>query len=265
ALRSYVRWCDRERENLAAVETNVSTALRAARDCMGWESGRVLPEIPVENRVVVRNAIIRFEDRGEEILSAAIECLSRVRKRLNASHGRLLFAGIRKRFDLVREHLMNDSLSEPERMLAAAAVLYLDEVDDAIPDAYGLIGLLDDDFALQYVLHERFGLPESEIVHWAERICSLWDDLPFLQGLHLVRNGVSVAVTWLDRVIAFTAYEHVLASSRPLILAAPQRAFQPIETIVVLLGLLLFEHLTIEPPKRTFVPNRLYCIDGKFY
>jgi len=265
ALRTYVLWHNRGRKERAVVEAAIKGALVTVREYKGWGIGRILPEIPAKKRLEVSSAVELFNGRGTEIIDKAIESLPSISRRLNASYGRLLFAGMRKRFALLHAHLLNDNMQESDRMIAAAAIQYLDETDDVVPDTYGLIGLLDDDFALRYVLRDRLDFSDSEITHWAERICSLWDDLPFLQGLHLVRNGKPIAATWLDRMIAFTAYEHVMASSQPLIVTVPERAFEPLETIVVLLGLLLFEHLTAESPSHRLKPNRLYCIDGKFY
>ena len=153
-----------------------------------------------------------------------------------------------------------------EAIQAASAILYLNEIHDAIPDTLGYIGLLDDDFALRVVLDEVGGYTEDEKSHWAERISALWEDLPFLQGVRLRHKEGPVATTWLDRINSYIAYSHVLGGVKaPLVLVQPSVACSPLHSIVSLIGLMVLEALTSSQDQiKLLREGQTYEIDGKF-
>jgi hypothetical protein len=100
--------------------------------------------------------------------------------------------------------------------------------------------MVDDDYALRVVLEELRGDQSGACLHWSEKISSLWDDLPFLQGVNLQRGDSPISVTWLDRVNSYVSYSHVLGSDEAtLVLLQPSIACSPLHAIVSLIGLLV--------------------------
>lgn len=230
-------------------------------------AGSVLPQISPEKQEAVRNRLGAYESLGAPAIERAMALLPALRDRLQRSPVGALMAGIRYRLELVAALVADTSRPGHERQRAAAAVLYLDELHDAIPDALAHVGLLDDDFALRLVLGEVNEYTEHEHLHWSERITALWDDLPFLQGVRLRHENGPVATTWLDRINSYVSYSHALdGAENPLVLVQPSVACSPLHSIVSLIGLLVLEGLTsshdlLESLER----GRVYEIDGQFH
>jgi uncharacterized membrane protein YkvA (DUF1232 family) len=246
-------------------------ALNEAGAAIGKATGStaesVLPEITPRKREEVLARLREYEALGSEAIGRAIGVLPALRERLRLAPAGALLAGIRYRLELVATVVAQMDRSEHKRCRAAAAVLYLDELQDAIPDTLGHIGLLDDDFALRVVLEELGEHSEEDRIHWAERISALWDDLPFLRGVQLRNDQGSVATTWLDRVNSYVSYTHTLSSEeKPLILVQPSVACSPLHSIVSLIGLLVLDGLTSSRDLiRSLRKGQVYEIDGKFY
>lgn len=228
----------------------------------------VLPSIAPAKREVVLAQLREYERPGRDAIQRAFSALPSLRDRLRQSPPSTLIAGVRYRLELVAELAADGSgRSERERVRAAAAILYLDELNDAIPDALGPIGLLDDDFALRVVLDELSGRTEDVRLHWAERISALWDDLPFLRGMQLNRGGEPVATTWLDRLNSYISYSHALnGQDNLLVLIQPSVACSPLHAILSLIGLLVLDGLTSSKDLiQSLRVGQVYEIDGRFY
>ena len=230
-------------------------------------TGSVLPKITLEKQSEVRALLEAYEAQGSSAVAQAIAALPSLRDRLQRSPMSALLAGIRHRLELVAALVTDGARSLDERRRAAAAILYLDEFNDAIPDTLVSIGLFDDDFALRLVLSESDKYTEDESLHWAERITALWDDLPFLQGVHLRHQKGPSATTWLDRINSYVSYSHALdGAEKPLILLQPSVACSPLHSIVSLIGLLVLEGLTSSRDLLDSLSiGHVYEIDGQFY
>lgn len=237
---------------------------RATAPSMG---SSVLPSIASAKRAEVLAQLREYERPGSEAIQRALHALPSLRDRLRRPPAGELLAGIRHRLELVAELAADASRSERERCRAASAILYLDELHDAIPDALGPIGLLDDDFALRVVLDELSARTEDMRLHWTERISALWDDLPFLQGMQLNRDGEPVATTWLDRINSYISYSHVLdRRDKLLVLVQPSVACSPLHAILSLIGLLVLDSLTSSKDTlRLLRVGQVYEIDGKYH
>lgn len=211
----------------------------------------VLPSFSKEKRAAVSRHLDTLAMGGAETIERALRVLPDVRERMSATTHVVSLPGMRHRFELVAAILEDTArLLEKERARAAAAVLYVDEVRDVVPDTLGVIGLVDDDYALRLVLEELGGDQSGAYLHWSERISSLWDDLPFLQGVNLQRGDSPISVTWLDRVNSYVSYSYVLGSeTATLILLQPSIACSPLHAIVSLVGLLVLDAVTSSQSK----------------
>jgi uncharacterized membrane protein YkvA (DUF1232 family) len=227
-------------------------------------AGTVLPSISKDKRVAVSGHLDKLAEGGTATIERALRALSAVRERVKATFLAVSLPGIRHRFDLVAALLENPTRPESERRRAAAAVLYVDEVRDVVPDTLGVIGMVDDDYALRVVLEELGGDESSSFLHWSEKISSLWDDLPFLQGVNLQRGDSPISVTWLDRVNSYVSYSHVLNSEKAaLVLLQPSIACSPLHAIVSLIGLLVLDALTSSQSKaHALRAGQTYEFDG---
>ena len=246
-------------------------AFRQARNAIARSgaalTGSVLPTITPEKQKEVRARLEAYEAQGASTVTQAIAVLPSLRDRLQRSPMSALLAGLRHRLELVAALVTDGARSLGERQRSAAAILYLDEFNDAIPDTLVYTGLLDDDFALRLVLSEFDKYTEDERLHWAERITALWDDLPFLQGVHLEHQKGPSATTWLDRVNSYVSYSHALdGAEKLLILVQPSVACSPLHSIVSLIGLLVLDGLTSSRDLLdSLSPGHVYEIDGQFY
>lgn len=210
----------------------------------------VLPSISKEKRAAVSRHLDALVEAGADTIDRALRVLSAVRERMRATVHVVSLPGIRHRFELVAAILEDRSRPEGERTRAAAAVLYVDEVRDVVPDTLGVIGMVDDDYALRVVLEELGGKRTEACLHWSERISSLWEDLPFLQGVNLKRGDSPISVTWLDRVNSYVSYSHVMGpENATLVLLQPSIACSPLHPIVSLLGLLVLDAVTSSQSK----------------
>lgn len=230
-------------------------------------SGSVLPQIAPDKQEEVRRRLESYKALGTSVIDQAMAALPALRTRLQQSTEGALLAGIQYRLELVAALAADTRRLQLERERASAAILYLDELHDAIPDTLGQIGLLDDDFALRLVLEEIDEHTEEERLHWAERISALWNDLPFLRGVRLRRDKTLVATTWLDRINSYVSYTHALdGTEQPMILVQPSVACSPLHSIVSLIGLLVLEGLTSSRDLlESLQIGQVYEIDGHFY
>jgi len=246
-----------------ALQRAVATVSRATTT----HNGSVLPAVAPQLREEVLTRLKGYETLGSVAVDRALKALPSLRERLRKPPAGALLSGILHRLELVAAVVADSERADADRRQAAAAILYLDEVNDAIPDRLGLIGLLDDDFALRITLEELGNYPEDERLHWTERISALWDDLPFLQGVRLYNDKGPVAITWLDRINSYVSYSHALDGNKtPLVLIQPSVACSPVHAIVSLIGLLVLDGLT---SSRNLVTSlrvgQIYEIDGKLY
>jgi uncharacterized membrane protein YkvA (DUF1232 family) len=205
----------------------------------------VLPSISKKKRAAVCGHLETLAEGGAAAIGRALRVLPAARERISARVNVVSLPGIRYRFELVAAMLEDHSLPDRERARAAAAVLYVDEVRDVVPDTLGLIGMVDDDYALRIVLEEVGRDRSGACLHWSEKISSLWDDLPFLQGMNLQRGESPISVTWLDRVNSYVSYSHVMGAEKAiLVLLQPSIVCSPLHAIVSLIALLVLDTVT---------------------
>lgn len=249
-----------------ATDEALREAGRAVARVAEAAAGSVLPGIGAEKQREVRQRLKNYEELGTAGIERAQAVLPAVRGRLLGSPMGVLLAGTRYRLELVARLLTGQEGTGEDRRRAAAAILYVEDLHDAIPDELRHVGLLDDDFALRVVLEES-GERRVETIHWTERIISVWDDLPFLQGVRLQNERGPIATTWLDRANAYVAYCHALAGAdRPLVLVQPSVACSLLHAIVSLMGLVVLEGLTSSHDQlQVLEDNRVYEIDGQYY
>jgi uncharacterized membrane protein YkvA (DUF1232 family) len=224
----------------------------------------VLPVISPRKRAAVVERLGSISAGGATSIQHALSVLQSVREGLNQMSQVVPLPGIQLRLEAAAAILLDEGQPEVKRVRAASAILYVHEVHDVIPDTLGVMGMLDDDYALRVVLEEigGGGVP----LHWSERISSIWDDLPFLQGVNLLMGTSPVGVTWLDRVNSYVSYTHVLREQRvPLLLLQPSVACSPLHPIVSLAGLLVLDSLTSsQTAVRQLRVDQTYEIDGYF-
>lgn len=234
ALHGAGEACDKALKKVGAIIKQVETT-----------EGTVLPTISREKRAVVARHLDSLTANGTATIEQALQVLPSVRERMRTIGHAVLLLGVQHRLELVASYVEDVTRIESERTRAAAAVLYVDEERDVIPDTLGVIGMVDDDYALRIVLDEISGISSSAYLHWSEIISSLWDELPFLQGMNLQRGDRPISVTWLDRVNSFISYSHVMGSEKmPLMLLQPSIVSSPLHTIVSLIGLLVLDAVT---------------------
>jgi hypothetical protein len=233
----------------AACDKTLETAGAVIKRVEGT-AGTVLPSISKEKRAAVSRHLDTLATGRAATIERALRVLSAVRERMSATVHVVSLPGIRHRFELVVAILEDRSRPEEERARAAAAVLYVDEVRDVVRDTLGVIGMVDDDYALRVVLEEFGGDKSGACLHWSEKISSLWDDLPFLQGVNLQRGDSPISVTWLDRLNSYVSYSHVMGSEKAtLVLLQPSIACSPLHAIVSLIGLLVLDAVTSSQSK----------------
>jgi uncharacterized membrane protein YkvA (DUF1232 family) len=224
----------------------------------------VLPSISNAKRVTVSRHLDTLARGGAAAIDRALHALPAVRERMRSTAQLVSLPGIRHRFELVAGMLEESSRPESDRVRAAAAVLYVNEIEDVIPDTLGVIGMVDDDYALRLVLEELARDSSGSWLHWSEKISSLWQDLPFLQGVNLQRGYSPISVSWLDRLNSYVSYSHVMASDKaPLILLQPSIACSPLHATVSLIGLLILDAVTSSESKaHALRPGQTYEVDG---
>jgi uncharacterized membrane protein YkvA (DUF1232 family) len=228
------------------------------------DTSTVLPSISKEKRAAVSAHLDSLCVGGMATIDDALRVLPAVRKRMASTVYALSLPGIRYRFELVAGVLESRARPERQRARAASAVIYVEEVQDAIPDSLGVIGMLDDDYALRVVLEELGADSAESSLHWSEKISSLWDDLPFLRGVDLQRGGIPISVTWLDRVNSYVSYSHVMSSERStLVLLQPSIACSPLHSIISLIGLVVLDAVTSSESKaHALRVGQTYDLDG---
>lgn len=245
--------CDKELEAAGAVIRRVDGA-----------AGTVLPSISKEKRSAVSAQLRSLSAGGMAAIERALHVLPAARERIASTARALALPGIRHRFGLVSNVLEDRGRPERDRARAAAAILYVEEVKDVIPDTLSVIGLIDDDYALRVVLEELGPEVSGSSLHWSEKISSLWDDLPFLQGVNLQRGDSPISVSWLDRVNSYVSYSHVMSSGRStLVLLQPSVTCSPLHSIVSLIGLLVLDAITSSESKAHALRiGQTYDFDG---
>ncbi|MCU7936883.1 MAG: hypothetical protein KZQ99_18755 [Candidatus Thiodiazotropha sp. (ex Dulcina madagascariensis)] len=251
----------------AAAESALKEAFKVAGEYSSTVGDSILPAIANSKRRAVTTMLGKFGRQGDDAIARAVQVIPNLHDRLRYTPSGALLSGLRHRFEIVADIACDQSREHEARLRAAAAILYLDEVHDVIPDSLGLIGLLDDDYALRVVLEEFETQSPHDQMHWAERITALWDDLPYIRGIKLRTGGHAMATTWLDRLNSYVSYTHALERNQEvLILLQPSIACSPVHPIVSLIGLLIFDGLTSsEDLIESLVEGQVYEIDGKFY
>ena len=247
-----------------AVDAAVAAIRQSDGDLLKNED--VLPSISTSKRRMVSEYLASIGRARTDIVDRALGVLPMARGRVVASAKQGEFPGLLHRFDLVASVLEDKSRSDRERARAAAAVLYVNDVNDVIPDALSVIGMIDDDHALRIVLEESDQYTGSSCLHWSEKICSLWDDLPFLRGVNLSRKGQPISITWLDRVNSYVCYSHVMGSDQgALILLQPSIACLPLHSVISLIGLLVLDAITSSENRALALRSgQVYEVDGFF-
>lgn len=223
----------------------------------------VLPPITKAKRDAVSAHLDTLAAAGRATITDAMHLLPALRGRVSGTVRALSFGGIGHRFELVAGILEDPVRAERDRIRAAAAVLCVGPISNAVSDAPDVIEMLDHDYSLRVVLEELRGRADTSFVHWSENVSSLWNDMPFLQGADLHRGDNPIPVTWLDRVNSYVSYSHVLGSERaPLILLQPSIASSPLHAIVTLIGLLVLDAVTSSQRKvDALIAGRRYAFD----
>lgn len=224
----------------------------------------ILPSISNGKRIAVSQRLDALAHDGPAAIHEALGVLAAMRESMRGAAGLVSLPGFRHRFELVANALEDSSRTDRVRARAAAAVLYVNEISDVVPDTLGVIGMVDDDYALR-VVSEDFGRDRNgSYLHWSEVVSSLWDDLPFLQGMQLQRGEVPIPVTWLDRLSSYVSYQHVLeAKADLLVLLQPSVACSPLHTIVSLIGLVVLDAVTSSTSKaHALRVGQVYELDG---
>jgi uncharacterized membrane protein YkvA (DUF1232 family) len=250
-----------------STDASLKRAGSAVAQTVSLRADSVLPRITPDKQDEVRTQLEHYEALGPFGIEKAVGLLPSLRSKLQGSPMGALLAGIRHRLELVAALVADTERPTAQRQRASAAILYLDELHDVIPDTLGHIGLLDDDFALRLVLEEIGEYTENERLHWAERISVLWDDLPFLQGVRLSRDEDPVDTMWLDRINSYVSYTHALnGAEKPLILVQPSVACSLLHSIISLIGLLVLDGLTSSQELlKSLKIGQIYEIDRQFF
>lgn len=157
----------------AAYDKGLEAAAAAVKRVDG-ASETVLPSISKEKRVAVSRHLDTLAKGRAATIDRALRVLPAVRERMRSTAHVVSLSGIRYRFELVAAVLEDSARQESDRVRAAAAVLYVDEIRDVVSDTLGVIGMVDDDYALRVVLEELSGDGSGSCLHWSERISSLW-------------------------------------------------------------------------------------------
>lgn len=238
----------------------------ARKDSARFKS--VLPTIGDTKREQVLSRLEGFKFAARDKAIQILERMSEIKKRLEGIPPGVLISGLRHRLDLLAEILENET--KPERcQIASAAILYVHEMNDATPDDLGQIGLLDDDFALRIALEilDNENVSSDTYLHWSEKISSIWDDMPFLQGIDLIRNNQPVPTNWLDRLFSYALYSRVLSSQNVLtICTQPSIACSLLHSIISLIGFTVLDTLTSTlDPMNALKIGHLYTIDNSVY
>lgn len=208
------------------------------------QSTAVMPAISAGLRQQVETQLASLAGDPPQAISDASSALPSIQRRLADLQQSMPVPGLRHRVDLAARIVADAKRSEEERALVAAALIYVHNFDDVVPDEFGPIGLLDDDYALRVAL-EAAGVGNQELEHWSERVAGLWNELPFLRGVNLVRGDQPIPVTWLDRLNSLVSFEHVSDGARaPLMLLQPTVAVSPLHALVSLIGYLVLDALT---------------------
>jgi hypothetical protein len=238
-------------------------AANAVLKCGDGATATVLPSISNEKRAAVSAQLDRLAVPEGAAIARALRALPSVSERMSAAVRGITLPGMKHRFDLVTAILRDSGRMEQERRRAAAVVLHVDDVLGVVPDRLDVIRLLDGDYLLRVALEQLCGARDASMLHWSEKIASLWDDLPFLQGVNLQRDDGPISVTWLERVTSYVSYSHVLSSEKaPLLLLQPSIICSPLHTIVTLIALLALDAVTSSKRKiDALVIGRKYAFD----
>jgi hypothetical protein len=205
----------------------------------------LLPLVSSAKREEVNKQLNKLFERGRQSIDDALLVLPDVLKRFRRSCDGVPVPGMKYRLEIAARLVLDEAQAEEVRRKIASAILYIDRKDDVIPDSLGMLGLLDDDYALTEVLQKAQVVKPEQLVHWTERISNLWIDLPFLKGLQLMRGDMAVDVNWLDRANAYYVHSHVFGHPRTmLLLLLPSIAVRPLYSIVALIGLSVLDAIT---------------------
>jgi uncharacterized membrane protein YkvA (DUF1232 family) len=237
--------------------------------CLDGSMQSVLPTISSEKRRAVSSQLKLLADGGPGAIEKALSELPCLRQRMSAKSQTLtFFPGIKHRFELVATILEDPRRSDEDRGKAAAGLLYLHEPQDVIPDTTHLIGMMDDDYSLRLVLEDLLhGKPKGSDLHWSEKVCSIWYDMPFLVGMNLQREGHAIPVGWLDRLNSYVSCFHALRSAEPVLLfLQPSVSCSPLHPITSLVGLLILDALTSANNRaQALRVGHTYEVDGAFW
>lgn len=154
----------------------------------------VLPSIFEGEAAAVSGRLDTLAASGMTSIERALRVLSAVRERMSATVHVVSLPGIRHRFELVSAVLEDSTRPEGDALGQQQRCSMSNEVRDVVPDTLGVIGMVDDDYALRVVLEDFGGDQGGSCLHWSEKISSLWDDLPFLQGVNLQRGDSPISV-----------------------------------------------------------------------
>jgi uncharacterized membrane protein YkvA (DUF1232 family) len=227
-----------------AVDECLEEALSVARSAHG-EFDALLPSLSAQKRLQVTEHLAAIASEGGSAIQRAHERIAEARSIIRDKYGDGLLPGFAHRFEQAVAVLSNELVPENERINVAAAIIYLVEPNDVVPDVLGSIGMIDDDYAIRAALGEIKSRDHKPTQHWSERIASVWTDMPYLQGLNLERGSDRYTVSWLDRMMSFSVYQHALRSNGAvLVMLQPSVSCSPVHSIVTLIGVLVFEAAT---------------------
>jgi len=228
----------------------------------------ILPFISRSKRLAVSTALKSIEATGTDVVSRALNVLPGARECISREKAVSSFLpGIKYRFDLLAAIVEDPLCKDAERVKAAAAVLYFNELEDEIPDATGLVGILDDDYALRVTLDALGRTRQGAELHWSEKVNSLWYELPFLAGLNLQQGGHALAISWLDRLNSYVSCTQAFRSkSSLLLLLQPAISCSPVHPLMALLGIVVLDAITSAQNRvQALRVGQTYEVDEKYW
>jgi hypothetical protein len=226
----------------------------------------LLPSISEEMRYDVSIRLNNLSRGGMEIVDRALILLPFVYDQIKKNVHPILFPGIQYRLECVSDIIKNLTSPEKHKIRAAAAILYLYDEEDVIPDIIKIIGITDDDYALRIVLEENDEGKNKDYLHWSEKILFLWDNIKYIQGINLKYKSMPISLTWLDRINSYISYLHVTEpKEKLLILLQPSISCTPLHLIVSLLGSLVFDLNKLSKFNSNFLRlNQIYEVYNSF-
>ncbi len=149
---------------------------------MSFESGWIYNAITDEEMQSIQRSVLRSADADKQCVS---EIAQKISMQVETIRGLKIIADITD-FDQKLEALIESAGRDGAGSdLARAALAYLSETDDVIPDGMGILGLLDDLYVIEWayatVEEQAYGLPH---------LSGLQQRIPHLESSYLTAGGM---------------------------------------------------------------------------